>query len=762
MSIPFLNNLTIVLKNIPSYNLFKCDFIEPMDIHMLKLILDSDNPDLTQPMKSNLENAIVNNIKKNKLSVKHHQTHGIGRFYAENDISLIPHSKYIKHTLFKYMGWLDLDMNKGHPSIAVLIGKLNGFTLPTIEKYINSFDEICDTLIKFYQDEDQLKKEDIKYVFCIMLYGGGFKRWVNELSNGDKKNGYKPKKIKNADVVHPIIESFKNECKSIMKKVYTSNPALVKKLKKENEEKWETECRVISYWFQIIENHILYICYEFLLKKEIIQTGICGLEYDGLCIPPFAKDIDKFEITNELNNLIETQTGLAIKMKFKDYDEDYILYEIIEKRNQLIIAEMVDEPVEAVNVESIEYFATEFEKTHSKIVEKGCYIKQRENDILIMSPKLLNDSYSHMIGGYTDKGVPINFIKKWTINNDSIRKYINMDIFPDNNKCPKDYLNLWIPFSFEKPFDGFNYNPECEKTKFILNHINILCNHQTDVYDYIIKYIAQMIQYPAIKSIVPTFISNQGAGKGTLMKLFTRMLGPNKVYETSTPSRDVWGNFNSIMTNTFLVNLNELSRKETVEAEGQIKTLSTDSTLTINQKGVNQYKINSYHRFIITTNKEDPINTTLDDRRNIIIRSSDEKCGDKKYFETINNYLDDDLVIKNIYEYFKRVPDMDKFGLLPIPNTTYQDNLKQGNRSVIDLWLEHFAMMYSNEINVLKDNQYLFIDFNNWKNDNNIQYEINNIKFGCKLSNMKVSGVTREGLHKRLFNIPLMRQHYKF
>ena len=760
MSIPFLNNLTIILKSIPSYPHFECGFTEPMDAHLLQLIAETNNPDITVQMKTNLENSIIKNIKKNKLSVKHHQTYGIGRFYADGDVSLIPHSKYIKHTLFKYMGWLDIDMVKGHPSIAVLVGRLNRIACPSIETYINSFDEICDTLINFYQDEVKLTKDDIKYVFCIMLYGGGFKRWVTELESGCEKNGYKPKKIKNKDVVHPIIESFKNECKVIVKKVYTANPALVKKLKKEGEEKWETECRVISYWFQIIENHILYTCYDFLVSKGIVSKSVCGLEYDGLCIPPLQSDIDKFEVTNELNAFIESETGLPIKMKFKDYDENYILYDIIEKRKEMVIAEPIEEATEAVNVE-VEYFATEFEKTHAKIIERGCYIKQRESDVLIMSPKLLNDSYSHLIGGYTENGSPINFIKRWTTNNEFIRKYINMDIYPDASKCPEGYFNLWIPFKFEKQIEGFVYKPECEKTASLLNHIKLLCNHQKEVYEYIVEYIAQMIQFPAVKSIVPTFISNQGAGKGTLMKLLTRMLGASKVLETSTPSRDVWGNFNSLMASAFLVNLNELSKKETIEAEGQIKTLSTDSTLTINQKGINQSKITSYHRFIITTNKEDPLNTTIDDRRNIIIRSSDEKCGDKKYFETLNEYLDDDFVIKNIYEYFKQIKGVDKFGLKPIPHTTYQDNLKQGNRSVIDLWMESFVMKYSNENKVVKENYELFAEFNEWKRECNIQYEINNIKFGCKLSNMSISGLTREGTHKRVFNIPVMKNHYK-
>ena len=82
-----------------------------------------------------------------------------------------------------------------------------------------------------------------------------------------------------------------------------------------------------------------------------------------------------------------------------------------------------------------------------------------------------------------------------------------------------------------------------------------------------------MVQYPAIKTKVPTFISKEGVGKSWLIKLFKVMFGNDKVLETSNPSRDVWGDFNGMMMNAFIVNLNEISKKETMEAEGKLNLL---------------------------------------------------------------------------------------------------------------------------------------------------------------------------------------------
>ena len=85
--------------------------------------------------------------------------------------------------------------------------------------------------------------------------------------------------------------------------------------------------------------------------------------------------------------------------------------------------------------------------------------------------------------------------------------------------------------------------------------------------------------------------------------------------------------------------------------------------------------------FFITTNKSEPIATSNGDRRNLIIRSSDELCAKTKknveYFNKLRQYLDDDNVIATCYNYFKSIPNLDKFNEIPIPKTEYQENLKQ-------------------------------------------------------------------------------------
>jgi hypothetical protein len=349
------------------------------------------------------------------------------------------------------------------------------------------------------------------------------------------------------------------------------------------------------------------------------------------------------------------------------------------------------------------------------------------------------------------------FINKWIGFTHNIRRKDDVDIYPNSKDCPENIFNLWRPFAMELLTEPYVHKQM--ELDFILHHIKILCNHETNVYNYFVKWIAQMIQYPHIKTIMPTFISGEGAGKGTLFKLFEKMLGNEKVFETTNPSRDVWGDFNGMMCNCFLVNLNELSKKDTVEAEGKIKGLITDNTLAINQKGIPQYKIRSYHRFITTTNKEEPLNSSNGDRRNLIIRSSDEKKGDYQYFETIHNYLEDIDVIRTCYDYFKGIEGMNKFKDISIPQTEYQTNLKELSRSPIEQWLESFTREHSNDINECIEllGAEIYELFKHWCIENGIKYDIDSRKLGIRLTNMKFQGISK-GRHTskgetKIFNI---------
>ena len=405
------------------------------------------------------------------------------------------------------------------------------------------------------------------------------------------------------------------------------------------------------------------------------------------------------------------------------------------------------------NENSFEIVKCKFELNHAKIINKSLFVKKDNNQIILMTKTNIITAYEHL---YYDKikisnngnvtYVSKQFIYDWSVNED-IKTYNDVGIYPKDELFPKNIFNLWVPFDMEKEI---NYVYKEQELRIILNHIKILCNHQKEVYDFFIKWTADMFQNPHIKNgVMPIFIALQGSGKNTYVELIKRMMGSNKVFESSDPSRDVWGNFNSQMKECFFVHLEELSKKDMTEAMGKVKALITNPDLTINQKGISQYSIHSYHRFISTTNNEDPTPTSKDDRRNFIIRCSDEKKGDTTYFNNLYNLLKDDNVIKTCFEYFKNL-DISDFNIKVFPSTDYQNELKTMNESPIDHWLK--SLVYEN-FNKTDDIELLGIDifnkFEHWKRQNGFEkYEINSVKLGVRLKNMNIKGI-HKGKHTK-------------
>ena len=620
----------------------------------------------------------------------------------------------------------DLDMCNAHQVILKYICKLHQISCPHLEYYITHRDK-C--LAKFES------REIGKIVYLTAL-------------NKDTLNRAKDLPIE--------FKKYDAEIKQIQKKLilikeYAELIASVPENKPYNK-LGSAVNRILCYYENIILQHAVHI-----VNLKGIEIAI--LMFDGLMIyGDYYKDTS---LLDDISHYVEKQMpGLEMKWTYKEHNAELKVPEDFVETNTDKIK----------NENSFEYVANEFEKNHLKIINKSLFVKHDNNNIIILTQAQLKISYSHLsydVPMYTDKMIftgfsTLSFINKWIGFTHNIRRKDDVDIYPNSTDCPENIFNLWRPFAMELLTEPYTHKQI--ELNFILNHIKILCNNDENVYDYFIKWIAQMIQYPHIKTIMPTFISGEGSGKGTLFKLFEKMLGYEKVFETTNPSRDVWGDFNGLMYNCFLVNLNELSKKDTIEAEGKIKGLITDNILPINQKNIQQFKIKSYHRFITTTNKEEPLNSAEGDRRNLIIRSSDEKKGDYIYFETMYKYLEDIDVIRTCYAYFKGIEGMDKFKDIPIPLTEYQTNLKELSKSPIEQWLESFTREHMNDskecIELLGTEIYEL--FKHWCNENGIKYDINALKLGIRLTNMNIHGISK-GKHTekgktKIFNITELKK----
>eukprot|EP01038_Epipyxis_sp_PR26KG_P015697 gene15697-21238_t len=351
-------------------------------------------------------------------------------------------------------------------------------------------------------------RDEAKTLFIILAYYGSFNNW--------EANTNKPPT--------QFIQNYICELQFIGSKIIDANPNLqriVKSLEKSNE-----KGTVVSLFLQDKERQVLELMYNSLSSIHPNIKTNAVLCFDGIMIP---FECFQPELLQELHQEILLKTGFDLLFTTKAFDKHLL--------DQLGPENVV------LNPDSFEVVAEEFEQTHCKIILKeGIYIKSDGQNITFYSKQSLRDAYEHL--AYDNSKT---FINKWTIGNNSIRAYDNMDYYPALLETPPNIFNLWTVFKAEKY--TASYETHRIGLELFLNHIYIIiCGNQKNVADYVIKWMAQMIQYPAVKTRCLTLISKQGAGKGTLMKLLEKILGIQKILETTNPNRDVrMGRVNSMV-----------------------------------------------------------------------------------------------------------------------------------------------------------------------------------------------------------------------
>jgi len=609
----------------------------------------------------------------------------------------------------------DIDMKNAHPVIARYICKKNGIACPQLEYYINNRDEIL----------SQFGPDGKERFLCALNY--------------DKLNKKETNKI---------FRDFDRECKFIQKEI-TDLP----------EYKHISDCvpeSRIHNWLGSAFNRILCV-YENKIIQSLIsvlnkkQIEVCALCFDGALI--YGDFYGDETLIKEIETTINSEfVGLDMKWSYKEHSSDILMPYDWKPDTEIKINDKRD-------YQSVK---TLFEQTHLLISNKAVFIRQIENDNIIMTKTQLitsneRTSYDVIV---KDEIQSKCFINDWLKDGDNRMKY-DMAVYPHDLICPDKIFNLWRPFAMERISKWENNE---EAISMVKNHIKIMSGNDQVVADYMELWIAQMIQFPSVKSVCPTLISDEGAGKGTLMRLLERMLGTEKILQTTNPSKNVWGNFNGQMKNAFLVNFDELSKKEGEGADGYVKGLITEPRITINEKGIIPYEIDSYHRFIITTNNEDPVKTSKKDRRKFIVRASDELIGNRQYFDDIYAMLDNNDAVRSIYEYFKTLKGADKFSKVPMPETEYHRDIKEAQSSPVELWLRQFVMDNFNLAYVDLSIAEIYESFNCYKSDSGIQFECSLVSFSLKLKNQKVDGVgeivhTKTG-NRRRFDIPKMKAHF--
>ena len=275
---------------------------------------------------------------------------------------------------------------------------------------------------------------------------------------------------------------------------------------------------------------------------------IFALMFDGLMVNGGSDDL-----LDQLNQVIKYTYGDYFQITQKPIETDINDSDYVFDKDKLL--GKIDSLETRMNL-----FVNKFNPI--KIINPALYgIQQLDGTYEFYKKDAFIQSVEHI--RYTDKkGISCAVVIKW-LTEYITEEVIFNEIITDPTYDKKDNYNIWTNWDIENWDD--EWFEDLNAIEFMKQHILVLCNYDKEVAKTMELWLSHAFKYPKNKSFVPIFIGKQGAGKDMFFAWIEKMMGEKKKFETSTPEKNIWGNFNPFMKSAYLIHLSEFGRKNTQE-----------------------------------------------------------------------------------------------------------------------------------------------------------------------------------------------------
>lgn len=566
-----------------------------------------------------------------------------GRLYIEDKFGVSQCKKNLRGFLCSPF-YKDYDMCNAHPTI--LKHLLVAYYDVDFETEYPVFNEYLINREEFLIDSQLTKKQVLIYM------------------NGDKNVKYKG--------VNVAAMRICKEFKAIQIRVYDLPPDLQKfggfKLLDTGKNKY---ARFMNKLLVIIENQILQEVREYYEKQYPQETPVSSLIFDGFHM---SKELpDQTEVLNQISDkygvkwaIKEFDDSIEKCPAFQRFDPDSERPPEYVRTDYAFIKEQLEENCFFI-MEGAEYGVET--KRGYRIYDKGKF--------QTLAAPYIFQSHSK---GYMEEH---RIFYKWEEDKNR-RKYDRIDFVPDLDKCPEDVYNTFKGFAYSD-YNELDFSHKQEAIDLFKKQISILANHEEHVVEYFINYFAHMFQKPCENpGICLVLKSREGWGKDILTTTLNTLMGNNMGYKTGD-AKHIFGSFNTPIKNKLLIQLNELSGKDGFGYKDTIKDFITADSVTINEKGKNQYQQTNYARWIFCTNNLTPIELKTDSRRFVVVSAQHQKPP-REHFEAYLKMLDCQESLYTLAEYLCE-KDLTMFDPRQIPVTAIAKDMAIANTSPIYLFL---------------------------------------------------------------------------
>lgn len=373
-----------------------------------------------------------------------------------------------------------------------------------------------------------------------------------------------------------------------------------------------------------------------------------------------------------------------------------------------------------------------FEKFHFKLMKPPCFGRTAFNQTTLLSKNDINLLYENVLLQDPKNDTNIQFVNKWR-ETTNIRCFENVDFLPPPTLCPKQTFNTFNGLRAERLGGYGDIEP-------FLQHLRILTNHDANGYDYMLDYMAHMVQKPGeLPRVAVLFQSDEGTGKNLYFENFCNKIFGNEYLLVACEMEKVVGRF-SMINNRLLVILDETKGKDSFSNSEKIKSIITSEEVAWERKGVDGIKLNNCGRYLFFSNNDIPIKISSSDRRFVVFKTPNDVKGNVEYFKNLITHFNDDGCIRSFYEFLMTRDITNWDSELNRPITKEYLDIQSATIPVMAIWLNENIMKYKGEE---KEEQKklqnkpaveLFKDFTNWLQENGFEYKYNSTSFGRELN----------------------------
>ncbi len=282
----------------------------------------------------------------------------------------------------------------------------------------------------------------------------------------------------------------------------------------------------------------------------------------------------------------------------------------------------------------------------------------------------------------------------WWINHPQRRQYDGVLFDPTPNAQHDGMYNLWRGWAVT-PRRG-----DWSKMRALVREV--LCAGDQASYDYVMKWMAHMVQHPARPAeVAMVFKGSKGSGKGTFCRALTELAGKHGRHVTSP--EHFTGRFNEHLADTIVLFVDEGFWAGDKKAEGQLKGLITEKSMSYEGKGKPIFEGPNQLHVVMASNEDWVVPATHDERRFAVFEADDSAAKAFRHFAALNDEDGperDRMLSAMLYDLMHmELSDWHPRKDIPQTRALVDQKIEGFRKSPLDAWW--FSCLENGEVNTL-------------------------------------------------------------